>query len=405
MLPMKGIPATAIPVTVIPVTAIPATAIPATAIPATATPATALRGALTVRDNYLIPKVLIHSDRYKNLQTDAAVLYAVLFDKSIMSDDDDDVLIGDDGRRLFITSPVSEIIADLDFVDKRAEILLRELDSEGLVKVVGQGNGSLSGIIVFPVSEGIDRPAAKGIDCLPAEVSERPAHEEPECPAVEELERPASEELDRPASEELERPAHEEPECPASEELDRPASEVLERPASEKLECPASERIGRREVSSVKLRYIGSPIVAEPLEAVTDSVFVNIEPGPVYTQVDSERELVPNGYMPLHEHQTPVSDSFGNAGPAHNTDSADFAPHPVSNRIIALQYACNNEFSPSDVRELWISMQDVIDEDRWDDLDFLSGWLRSMYTEMHSRVAGGDKFVRIALLQDLISEK
>ena len=310
-----------------------------------------------MRDNYLIPKVLIHSDRYKNLQTDAAVLYAVLFDKSIVSDDDDEVLPGGDGRRLFITSPVSEIIAGLDFVDKRAEILLRELDSEGLIKVVGQGNGDLTGIIVFPVSERTERPAADGINCL----------------SVEELE------------------------CPDSEGLDRSAVEELDH--------PVSDAHDRREVSSVKLRYIGSPVVAEPLEAVTDPAFLKVEPGPVYAPVGSEPEFVPDRYMPLQEHQTPVSNNAIYADNANYADNADSAPHPVSNRIIALQGACNNEFSPSVVRELWISMQEVIDEDRWDDLDFLSGWLRSMYSEMHSRVAGGDMFVRIALLQDLISKK
>jgi len=325
-------------------------------------PAKHLKGALILGDNYLIPKVLIHSDRYKNLQTDAAVLYAVLFDKSIVSDDEDGVLIGDDGRKLFITNPVSEIIAGLDFVDKRAEILLRELDSEGLIKVVGQVGGNPPGIIVFPVCEGIDRPACEGVD------------------------------------------------------------------------RPACEGIERREVSSVKLRYIGAPVVAESCEiescetescetiscetesceTVTDPAFASAEPEsvysqaapeplyaqaepePVYSQAESEPEIMSNDHIPLHEHQTPLSDF---------SDKAGFAPHPVSNRIIALQNACNNEFSPSVVRELWISMQDVIDEARWDDLDFLSGWLNSLYVEMHSRVAGGDKFVRIALLQDLISGK
>jgi len=288
---------------------------------------------LALGDNYLIPKVLIHSERYKNLQTDAAVLYAVLFDKSIVSDEDDVALVGDDGRKLFITCPVSEIISGLDFVDKRADILLRELDSEGLIKVVGQGEGNSRGIIVFPVSDGSGCKASEGIDL--------------------------------PIPEETDHPPCEGTECPPSEEIDNPASEEIDSPASEVIE--------RRAVSSVKLRYIGSPVVAE-----------------------SVPEFVPDEYISLHERQTHVSSS---------SDDAACAPHPVSNRIIALQGACNNEFSPSDVRELWISMQDVIDEARWDDLDFLSGWLRAMYSEMHSRVAGGDKFVRIALLQELISEK
>jgi len=319
-------------------------------LPVKGIPATPLGGVLTLGDNYLIPKVLIHSSRYKKLQTDAAVLYAVLFDKSIVSDDDDDVLIGDDGRKLFITNPVSEIIAGFDFVDKRAEILLRELDSEGLIKVVGQGNGNPPGIIVFPVSEEADGLLSEEADSLP------------------------------------------------SEEIDRPVSGETD----------------RREVSSVKLRFIGSPVAAESCKALIDPAFTKAEPDPDYTQGEpdpdytqgepdpdytqgeSEPVFVPNEYVPIHELQTPVSDFSNNAV---------YAPHPVSNRILALQGACNNEFSPSDVRELWISMQDVIDEARWDDINYLSGWLRSMYSEMHSRVAGGDKFVRIALLQDLISEK
>ena len=308
-------------------------------------------------DNYLIPKVLIHSDRYKNLQTDAAVLYAVLFDKSIMSDDDDDVLIGDDGRKLFITSPVSEIIAGLDFVDKRAEILLRELDSEGLIKVVGQGNGNPPGIIVFPISG-----EAGGM-------------------------------LSDEAGDLL------------SDEADDLLSDEADDLLSDEIDRPVSAENDRREVSSVKLRFIGPPVAAVSCEAVSDPVFAKAEPDPDYTQTESEPDytlaesepgFVMNEYIPIHELKTPVSDFSNNAASA---------PHPVSNRILALQGACNNEFSPSDVRELWISMQDVIDEARWDDLDFLSGWLRSIYSEMHSRVAGGDKFVRIALLQDLISEK
>jgi len=282
---------------------------------------------LTLADNYLIPKALIHSDRYKNLQTDAAVLYAVLYDKSIVSDEDDGVLLSDDGRRLFINSPVGDIIAGLDFVDKRAEILLRELDCEGLIKVVGQADGSHSGITVFPVSEGTGSPA----------------YEKPDSPACEK------------------------PDSPACEKPDSPACEKHDSPAYEKPDSPPSEKHEHREASSVKLRYIGPTVVAEPCEVVTDPTITN----------DS----------------------------ANYSDNADSAPLPVSNRIIALQGACNYEFSPSDVRELWISMQDVIDEARWDDLDFLSVWLRSMYREMHSRVAGGDRFVRIALLHDLIGEK
>ena len=326
-------------------------------LPVKGIPATPLGGVLTLSNNYLIPKVLIHSDRYKNLQTDAAVLYAVLFDKSIVSDEDDDVLIGDDGRKLFITSPVREIIAGFDFVDKRAEILLRELDSEGLIKVVGQGNGNPQGIIVFPVTEGADSLLSEGID------------------------RPVTEWTDHPVTEEID--------CPVTEEIDRPVSEGTD----------------RREVSSAKLRFIGSPVAAGSCEAVTDPAFAKVETDPEYTQAESEPvytgiksepEFVPNEYIPMHELQTQFSDSSGNTASA---------PHPVSNRIIALRSACNNEFSPSDVRELWISMQDVIEEARWDDLNYLSAWLRSMYSEMHSRVAGGDKLVRIALLQDLISEK
>ena len=248
-------------------------------------------------NNYIIPKVLIHSDRYKNLQTDAAVLYSVLFDKTVVSDEDVDVLICEDGRRLFVTYPVTGILSDLKFDEKLTDILIRELVTADLIKVVEQQNGNPPVIIVFPV---------------PGE----PVHND------------------------------------VSSDLYDPADPI------------------------------GCDNTANPFAA--DIAVIPVSPAnPILRSNDDVNPA------------SPISIS---------EDSVAAAAHPAGNRIIILQTACNNEFSPSVVREFWVSMQDVIDETRWDDFDYLSGWLNSRYREMHSKVAGGDMSVRIALLQDLISK-
>lgn len=77
---------------------------------------------------------------------------------------------------------------------------------------------------------------------------------------------------------------------------------------------------------------------------------------------------------------------------------------PPATRKEALNAACDNTLKPTDINELWVSMQDVIDEEKWNDYTYLRNWLRERYIKMESIVKGGDRFVRMSKLQELIAE-
>jgi len=98
---------------------------------------------------YRIPKILIVDDRFKNLSTDAKLLYGLMLDRMCLS-----VKSGwfDEENRVFIYFALNDIMEQLNCQHGKAVKLLAELDDTkgfGLIRRVKQGQGRPAKIYVM----------------------------------------------------------------------------------------------------------------------------------------------------------------------------------------------------------------------------------------------------------------
>lgn len=98
---------------------------------------------------YRIPKILIVDDRFKNLSTDAKLLYGLMLDRMSLS-----VKSGwfDEENRVFIHFALNDIMEQLNCQHGKAIKLLAELDDVkgiGLIRRVKQGQGRPAKIYVM----------------------------------------------------------------------------------------------------------------------------------------------------------------------------------------------------------------------------------------------------------------
>ena len=98
---------------------------------------------------YRIPKILIVDDRFKNLSTDAKLLYGLMLDRMSLS-----VKSGwfDEENRVFIYFALNDIMEQLNCQHGKAIKLLAELDDTkgiGLIRRVKQGQGRPAKIYVM----------------------------------------------------------------------------------------------------------------------------------------------------------------------------------------------------------------------------------------------------------------
>lgn len=98
---------------------------------------------------YRIPKILIVDDRFKNLSTDAKLLYGLMLDRMSLS-----VKSGwfDEENRVFIHFALNDIMEQLNCQHGKAVKLLAELDDTkgiGLIRRVKQGQGRPAKIYVM----------------------------------------------------------------------------------------------------------------------------------------------------------------------------------------------------------------------------------------------------------------
>ena len=91
---------------------------------------------------YMLPKVLVTEDLYKNLSSDAKILYACLLERSSLSFKNDWI---DEQGRVYIVFTVEEIMKMLNKSNKTAVKILNELDANtkgiGLIERKRQGLG------------------------------------------------------------------------------------------------------------------------------------------------------------------------------------------------------------------------------------------------------------------------
>ncbi|WP_398597053.1 replication initiator protein A [Streptococcus suis] len=90
----------------------------------------------------MLPKVLVTEDLYKNLSSDAKILYACLLERSSLSFKNDWI---DEQGRVYIVFTVEEIMKMLNKSNKTAVKILNELDANtkgiGLIERKRQGLG------------------------------------------------------------------------------------------------------------------------------------------------------------------------------------------------------------------------------------------------------------------------
>ena len=91
---------------------------------------------------YMLPKILVTEDLYKNLSSDAKILYACLLERSSLSLKNDWI---DEQGRVYIVFTVEEIMKMLNKSNKTAVKILNELDANtkgiGLIERKRQGLG------------------------------------------------------------------------------------------------------------------------------------------------------------------------------------------------------------------------------------------------------------------------
>ena len=97
---------------------------------------------------YRIPKLLMSSEHFRKLSTDAKLLYGLMLDRMSLSMKNHWL---DDQGRVYIFFPVEEVMQMLHCKSEKATKLLAELDSKrgiGLIERVRQGQGKPSIIYI-----------------------------------------------------------------------------------------------------------------------------------------------------------------------------------------------------------------------------------------------------------------
>ena len=94
---------------------------------------------------YRIPKLLITGDQFKNLSTDAKLLYGLLLDRMSLSAKNGWL---DEQNRVFIIFTIEDVKRSLCCADNKATKLLRELEEFGLIERKRRGLGRPSLVYV-----------------------------------------------------------------------------------------------------------------------------------------------------------------------------------------------------------------------------------------------------------------
>lgn len=105
---------------------------------------------------YRIPKILIVEDYFKDLTSNAKLLYGLLLDRVSLSANSGWI---DEAGRVYIIYTIRSIMRDMHCADKKAVRMLRELEKFGLIEKKQQGQGKPMLIYVKNFYE----PSLKGL--------------------------------------------------------------------------------------------------------------------------------------------------------------------------------------------------------------------------------------------------
>jgi hypothetical protein len=354
---------------------------------------------------YLLPKGVAKANQlFVNLEGPVLLLYAILYTKSICFDfeidDDPGVLLGDDGRRLFVTCTYEELGQELGFYT--ADLVKSYLDVLGrynLVNVIEQRRGVPPVIFVYaPMNQQI-MLAGYAIDDDDTLVVSESGDVVVKADSVDAVDSPDGDDAGDGA----------------------PYGEISDIIACWHEVFNAYPDADVLNALIVNLAFMDKSVIRYAIYAcakLSDNVFGsvikileeckksgikhidNIDMGGDDADgVVEEPGLIPEpdvGGVALSGNDVSASGDSINIAAAVSGN--------YSNRIAALADACNHEFSVSDINEVWISMQEVVDAEYWDNFSYLHDWLKVKYGLMDARVKGGERFVRLNMLMRIIAE-
>jgi hypothetical protein len=348
---------------------------------------------------FFLPKAASKAiDFFEGFEAAELFLYAVLFTKSLVFDYDENpgVLLGDDGRRLFVTCSYEDLARELGWLNvDNVKYGLDVLTSVKLVNVVEQRNGMPPVIFVHmpaPLHAGLLQSGSgvnENHDLQVVNAADDKAFIDSHHEGVVEID--YADEVDDSdyVSDDFKLIAG----CWFEMFNTYPDMDVLNSLIS---------YLPVMDVSVITYAiYACKNDSGRAFELVT-SILDECKSSGI-KHADALKNIA------FHVENHAGADAHGDGGVAvsEEVDVAVAEPVPgvtFANRITALIEACNNEFSALDINEVWVSMQDVVDSVYWENYPYLHDWLRQRYSLMDDRVKGGERVVRLNMLIRIIEE-
>lgn len=317
---------------------------------------------IDTQNHFIIPKSIAAALKSENTAT--LLTYAGLYTDSI-TDEKYDGITNEDGLKLFITLDTETISNETNLTNEQISASIAELQKGGFIRVVKQPNGRPPVIFVEPINTEETGNNADGQPDVPLNETTEPEH------------------IYTPAETEI---------IGCWEEVfgDKPNQETI---------TQLSEYLTIMDSSLLMLAIYDSEddddSVISKLEAYKQSGVKSVDD---FKQEETEPEIAYNPIDNSAEVNQPQQE------PEQNPEPPPISLPSPSTRMEALSMACDNTFKPTDINELWVSMQEVINEEKWNNYIYLYEWLRKRYLAMESLVKGGDRFVRMSKLIELITE-
>jgi hypothetical protein len=367
---------------------------------------------------YFLPKVVFSKaiDFFEGLEATEVYLYAVLFTKSLVFDYNENpgVLLGDDGRRLFITCSYEDLARELGWLSiDNVKYGLDVLAGAKFVNVVEQRNGMPPVIFVhLPVSvhtgllqseNSANESSCKAVVSDDDELSGSPSayHEDvvvlDDANVVDSAGIVDADNGEQPLGA-MSDGVKEIVGCWFNAFKTYPEIDVLNALVSYLEVMDVS--IVKYAIYACENDCVGAMgLITKVLEECKISGIKHIDELEDPSD-DAEEITEESGSVSL----SASSDTGDAAGVITEEAAVDSSVITFANRITALREACKNEFSALDINEVWVSMQEVVDAAYWDNYAHLYDWLKSKYEHMDARVKGGERVVRLNMLMRIIAD-
>jgi hypothetical protein len=122
-----------------------------------------------------------------------------------------------------------------------------------------------------------------------------------------------------------------------------------------------------------------------------------------YGEPSAEDHLRIKGLLEAVKGKT--TDKTAKAAPSITDTQIPVPKQKSGNKILSrLKEACNNEFAPGFILDIWTSIQDLNDESLLSDENYLYEWVKKKYLSLQDGFAGADVLTRYERLMVLVNE-